>query len=139
MRYVANFVSSSHDTIVLGPVDFPCVTLPLDQSASDDFGTAAFLIESSPDHTAARAFTISFSLHDKNFLGRGILIIVTEKLTGKLSVNNNNNNNNNKKIRLGLHIFPILQTLLRGNVPKSVPLDFRLDNTFASYFYHQYY
>ena len=28
---------------------------------------------------------------------------------------------------------------LRGNVPKSVPLDFRLDNTFASYFYHQYY
>ena len=27
---------------------------------------------------------------------------------------------------------------LRGNVPKSVPLDFRLENTFALYLYHQY-
>ena len=28
---------------------------------------------------------------------------------------------------------------LRGSLPKSVPLDFGLDNTFALYFCHQYY
>ena len=29
--------------------------------------------------------------------------------------------------------------LLRGSLPKSVPLDFGLEKTFASYFYHQHY
>ena len=29
--------------------------------------------------------------------------------------------------------------LLRGSLPKSVPLDFGLDKAFALYFYHQYY
>ena len=29
-------------------------------------------------------------------------------------------------------------TVLRGSLPKSVPLDFGLDKTFALYFYHQY-
>ena len=28
---------------------------------------------------------------------------------------------------------------LRGSLPKSVPLDFGLEKTFALYFYHQHY
>ena len=32
----------------------------------------------------------------------------------------------------------LVHNALRGNVPKSVPLHFRLENTFASYLYHQY-
>ena len=31
------------------------------------------------------------------------------------------------------------RTVLRGSLPKSVPLDFGLAKTFASYFYHQHY
>ena len=33
----------------------------------------------------------------------------------------------------------VVENVLRGNVPKSVPLDFSLENTFALYLYHQYY
>ena len=32
-----------------------------------------------------------------------------------------------------------IKTLLRGSLPKNVPLDFRLDKFFALYFYHQHY
>ena len=36
---------------------------------------------------------------------------------------------------LTAHVF----SFLRGSLPKSVPLDFGLEKTFALYFYHQHY
>ena len=33
----------------------------------------------------------------------------------------------------------VLVVILRGSLPKSVPLDFGLEKTFALYFYHQHY
>ena len=38
-------------------------------------------------------------------------------------------------VQESVHIY----RLLRGSLPKSVPLDFGLAKTFASYFYHQHY
>ena len=41
--------------------------------------------------------------------------------------------------KVSLHFGSRFLFLLRGSLPKSVPLDFGLDTAFALYFYHQYY
>ena len=40
-----------------------------------------------------------------------------------------------KQLNLVLCLFPSF----RGSLPKSVPLDFGLEKTFALYFYHEHY